>query len=273
MATTAVVLAGGGVAGIAWELGVLAGLADAGTDLVAGADLVVGTSAGATVAAQVTSGRSLEELFALQQQPGTTEIAVDYDMGERLAQLTALEAGAATEQERLRRIGAMALDVETISEARRLEVVASRLPSLEWPARPVKLTAIDARTGEFVVFDRHSGVSLLDAVAASCAVPGVWPPVTIDGRQYIDGGMRSIANADVAGGYDRVITLCPLALPHRQARLDRERAELEAGGAEVVLVVADDASMAAIGPNPLDPSTRAGVAAAGRAQGARTTIG
>jgi NTE family protein len=64
----ALVLGGGGVAGIAWMTGLLAGLADAGQD-VTGADLLVGTSAGAAVAAQVGSGLSLDALFARQTDP------------------------------------------------------------------------------------------------------------------------------------------------------------------------------------------------------------
>jgi len=72
------------------------------------------------------------------------------------------------------------------------------------------VTAVDAATGEFRTFDRDSGVPLVQAVAASCAVPGVYPPVTIGGRRYVDGGMRSAANVDLAAGVERVVVLAVL---------------------------------------------------------------
>lgn len=59
---------------------------------------------------------------------------------------------------------------------------------------------MDARTGEFAVFDSSGEASLVDAVGASCAVPGVWRPVTIGNRRFMDGGVRSIANADELAG-------------------------------------------------------------------------
>src|SRR6478752_1454482 len=171
---TALVLGGGGITGIAWELGLLAGLAEAGVDL-SSADLVVGTSAGSVVGAQLTSG--------------------DHPAFRR-------------------RIGALALAAEkagrTPSEQERLDVIGARLISPEWPERPFAVTAVDAETGEFRTFDRSSGVPLVSAVAASCAVPGVYPPVSIGGRRYIDGGMRSAANADLAKGYDRLVVLAPI---------------------------------------------------------------
>ena len=98
----------------------------------------------------------------------------------------------------------------TPPEQERIDVIGSRLVSTEWPERPLVVTAVDTETGEFTTFDRDSGVPLVSAVAASCAVPGVYPPVTIDGRRYMDGGMRSAANADLAQGYDRLVVLAPI---------------------------------------------------------------
>src|SRR5581483_5739954 len=109
-----------------------------------------------------------------------------------------------------RRIGAAALAAETIDEAPRRAAVAARVPVDAWPARTLLIVAVDAATGETVVFDRGSGVSLVDAVTASCAVPGVWPPATIGGRRYVDGGVRSGTNADLAVGCDRVVVIVPL---------------------------------------------------------------
>ena len=74
------------------------------------------------------------------------------------------------------------------------------------------MTAVDARTGEFAVFDSAGDASLVDAVGASCAVPGLWPPVTIGERRFMDGGMRTVANADLAHGYERVVIVAPVAV-------------------------------------------------------------
>jgi NTE family protein len=129
------------------------------------------------------------------------------------------------------------------------------------------VTACDAVTGEFVTFDRTSGVELVDAVAASCSVPGVWPPVTINGRRYMDGGVRSTTNADLAEGYERVLILAPfppIESPMGPSFAD-EIAPLQAT-AQVVAVVPDQAAQTAFGFNPLDPSTRPESARAGRAQ-------
>jgi len=263
----ALVLGGGGITGIAWEIGVLAGLAEAGVDLT-GADLVVGTSAGSVVGAQLTSGADLEALFARQLEPPTGEQAA------RMTRSALLRYGLAALRSRRddvgfrRRIGALALAAEraglTPTEQERLDVIGSRLVSREWPDRDLRITAVDAQSGEFRVLDRTSGVPLLQAVAASCAVPGVYPPVTIDGRRYVDGGMRSAANADLAEGHDRVVVLAPI--PRGMGPLASVDAQVTGMVARVAVVSPDDTSRRAIGRNVLDPAARAGSARAGRAQ-------
>src|SRR4051812_39636062 len=153
----ALVLGGGGVTGIAWEIGLLTGLADAGVDLT-GADLVVGTSAGSVVGAQVTAGAELETLFARQLEPPT---------GEKVARMTrsalaryawAMLRARGRDVEFRRRIGTLALAAAKAglmpSEEERLRIIGSRLVSTEWPERPLVLTAIDAETGEFRTFER-----------------------------------------------------------------------------------------------------------------------
>jgi NTE family protein len=264
--TTALVLAGGGVAGIAWELGFLDGLRGRGVNLI-DVDLVVGTSAGATVGAQLATG-CLDEAVAAQLDPDSEEIAVTLDVEAFRAQLADLVAGAADATEACRRIGRMALEADTVPENVRRAVIEARLPVHEWPDQPLRLAAVEATTGSLVSFDRHAGVSLVDAVAASCAVPGVWPPVTIHGDRYVDGGVRSLTNADLAVGAGLVVVLVPMALvdPARE-QLDREVAAL-GPEVETVVIVADDASLAAIGPNPLDPARRRSTLEAGRAQSA-----
>ena len=261
----ALILAGGGVAGIAWELGVLRGLQDADPDLdLIAADLIVGTSAGSAVAAQITSGTPLADLYAGQLTEVSAEIEVELDMEALLARFTAATAGAASREEVQRAIGAVALDTETVAEPVRRATVAARLPVPSWPDRPMLLPAVDAENGETVVFTKDSGVALVDAVAASCAVPGIWPPVTIDGRRYIDGGVRSSTNADLAAGSDRVLVIIPSLAdqPDPFNRLDGEIELLKPG--RVLAVYADAASVVAFGSNPLSPATRGPAARAGR---------
>ncbi|MFF7235116.1 patatin-like phospholipase family protein [Streptomyces collinus] len=273
--TEALVLGGGGVGGIAWLTGVLAGLAERGRD-VTGAGLLLGTSAGATVAAQLGSGLGLEELYARQVDPAlqSAEIMAEMDLEKFGAEFGAAAAAASSLPELRRAVGRMALAARTVTEAERLAVIESRLPSHSWPERALKVVAVDAGSGEARVFDRDSGVPLVDAVAASCAVPGVWPPVTVDGRRYVDGGVRSMANADYADGADRLVVLLPLGAtdPFPTERpVERVVAERRAAGAEVWVIEPDEASRAAIGDNALDPATRRPAAEAGRAQGRELT--
>jgi NTE family protein len=267
----ALVLGGGGVAGISWITGLLAGLADAGQD-VSGADVVIGTSAGANVAAQLGSGLSLAELFARQVDPAlqSRELMAVVEWERFAADIESYTAGASTQTEYLIGLGRFALDADTLTEPERIAVIESRLPSRDWPVTPTKLTAVDCVSGELAIFDAASGVSLVDAVAASSAVPGIWPPVTIEGRRYIDGGMRSPDNADLAEGSARIVVISPLGLdPPLPAPVPLREVltGLKDGGAAVTLISPDEASVAAIGTNALDPATRVPAATAGRAQG------
>jgi NTE family protein len=142
--------------------------------------------------------------------------------------------------------------------------VASRLTETSWPSSNLKLTAIDAGTGGLTVFTKDSNVDLIDAVAASCAVPGVWPPVTIGDRRYIDGGVRSGTNADLAEGCDRVLILTPTqeSAPQPWGSLSDEIAKLSP--AVVNVIYGDEASTAAFGTNPLSPSSRGPAAREGQ---------
>jgi len=261
----ALVLGGGGVTGVAWEIGVLAGLAEAGIDL-AGADLVVGTSAGSVVAAQVANGVPLADMYGRQLAGRGAEVAARMSAGALLRWLAAMVTTRDPVRARAR-IGRLALGARTMPEAERRAVIEARLPVRDWPDRRLLITAVDAVTGEFRVFDRDSGVPIVDAVGASCAVPGVWPPVTIDGRRYIDGGARSVANVDLAAGCDRVVVLAPLTAGFGPVpSVARQVRELR--GAQVVVVSPDAAAKKAIGRNALDPAHRAPAARAGQAQAA-----
>ena len=264
MQERALVLAGGGVAGIAWLLGVVEALRAGGVDL-ATADQIIGTSAGSVVGAQLATGQ-LAAAVAMQERTETSEIYVEVDLQSFFDTAAKLAVGAADEQEVMRRYGAAAIEHETVSEAARKVAGAARLPSHEWPEHPLRIASVDAATGELVVFDRSSGVPLVDAVAASCAVPLVWPPATIRNKRYIDGGTRSFTNADLARGFGRVLILIPTAPnPVLTQKLDRELAQL--ADARTLVVRVDEASAAAIGPNPLDPARRKPALEAGRRQG------
>lgn len=268
MAGRALVLGGGGFTGIAWELGLVAGLRERGVDL-SEADLILGTSAGSVVGSLVASEGDLESFYATLLTPAEGESAASLSRSVKLRFVLAMFGSRAPERV-LRRIGRISLRASVVPEEERIQAIAAQMPIHDWPVRPLKITAIDAESGELRLFDRASGVPLVRAIAASCAVPGVWPPVTIEGRLYMDGGMRSPTNADLALGYARVIVIAPLSrrfgpLPGDFAHVQALR---ERAGVRVELITPDDASMKAMGPNMLDPGRRADAARAGRAQAA-----
>jgi NTE family protein len=267
---SALVLGGGGITGIAWEIGLLKGLRDRGVDLTT-ADRVIGTSAGSVVGARITSALDLDEMYAEQLQPADSEIGADYGWRQMLGLGVRLVLPASGRGRR-RRLGRAARRAHPEPATERLRVFESRLRGpdgtpLSWSDRDLRITAIDADSGSFTVFDRDSGVDLLHAVAASCAVPLVWPAVEIDGHHYIDGGMRSAANADLAAGHDPVVAIVPLtrsvsryhALPQQLRRT---------GAARAVWVAPDRDALAAIGRNVLDPAKRMDAARAGARQAA-----
>jgi NTE family protein len=160
-------------------------------------------------------------------------------------------------------------------EEARLEIIAARLPVQEWPDKQrLAITAVDVQTGEWVLFERDSAVPLALAVAASCAVPGIYPPITIGAHRYMDGGVRSGTNADIAKGAELVLivraeTLDASAMGANIPLLtfEEELAELRQAGSQSLVITPDEASTAARGPNPLDASRRAPSVQAGREQG------
>ncbi|OBG65882.1 MULTISPECIES: patatin-like phospholipase family protein [unclassified Mycobacterium] len=273
----ALVLAGGGIAGIAWETGILRGIADespAAAGLLLDSDVLVGTSAGSTVAAQIGSGAPLDELFDRQ----VAEVSAEIDSGVDVETITKMFLSALAEpysdpsdrtRQQMQRIGAVALATETVAPPVRRRVIAQRLPSHDWPDRALRITAIDVDTGELAVFDRESGVDLVDAVAASCAVPGAWPPVAIAGRRYMDGGVASSVNLGVAADCGAAVVLVPSGADTPSPFGAGPAAEISAFSGATVAVFADSGSLAAFGPNPLDPACRVASALAGREQGRR----
>jgi NTE family protein len=282
----ALVLAGGGAAGNAWALGLIAGLSDARVDVTA-ADLIIGTSSGSTVAAQITSGTRPAELYAAilaeAPQPEAGDAGSDnrgrapnFSGPNYLEWSNGIIGSAEDASDMRRRMGAAALDMDASdgsSQTRWRDIVAARLPSQHWPQQPVLIAAVDALTGEPVVFDRHSGIDLVDAVAASTSNGfGPFPPYRIGENRYINGGYRRNENADLATGYGRVLVLSPFGGRARMPLewgmdLATQVEELRAGGSRVETVFPDGGAGDVFDANALDPSTRLQAARGGHDQG------
>ena len=274
----ALVLGGGGSTGNAWLIGVLAGLADAGLH-VTDADVVIGTSAGATAAAQITGATPAGLYAAVLDTPpqptappgsghGPAPVRPVSDHLERTARIIAASEDAADMR---RRMGALALDLAAAHDGSRRwrETVAGRLPGPDWPQHTLLITAVDAHTGEPEVFDRTSGIDLVDAVAASCASGFAYG---IGGRRYIDGGYRRNENADLAAGCGRVLVLSPFGGRTRMplewgAQLEAQVDELRSAGSRVETICPDPGSEHLFGANAMDISLRPAAARAGYSQG------
>lgn len=269
MSERGLVLGGGGVTGIAWETGMVAGLLEADID-VSVADVVVGTSAGSVVGAQLAGGTPVAEMYAAQvatpkpARPATISPRVQLSYGVALLRARGnLEAFA-------RRLGAWSVEQaangKTPSLAERFAAISERLGDVDWP-EPGRLlvTALDIDTGALRVFDGSDDVPLRDAVAASCAVPGVYPPVPIGGRTYIDGGARSGGNADLAAACSRVVALSPM----NRSIGPMKSVEQQLPATPHLVLTPDADSRRAIGSNVLDLGARVASAEAGHAQAAR----
>ncbi len=279
---TALVLGGGGSTGNAWLIGVAAGLYANGLD-VTGADLMIGTSAGATAAAQF-AGASPQALLAaiLEFTPGavsapsspSSHTGSPRPTEDHLSRLHRLIASSGDAADYRRRLGAAAVDLAAAAGSSWQEqwrgTVAARLAKAQWPQCRLLLTAVDASTGEPVVFDRHGGVDLVDAVAASCSSG---PAYRIGDRLYIEGGFRTNAdNADLAAGAARVLVLSPLSGAALTpvgwgTHLETQVAGLRAQGTEVEVLVPEPASAHLFGANAMDLSLRPLAAQAGYDQG------
>jgi NTE family protein len=265
----ALVLSGGGTSGVAWQIGLLKGLQESGIDLTH-PDVFVGTSAGAIVAAQLATGRTLDDLYAEQLLPADDQRPRNIEslmrvMGE-LRRRWQSPPTAGMSQEMLAELGVEALRADTESEASRLATIASYLAGeTRWPERRLLITAVDTGDGSFAIWDKDSGATLTEAVASSCAAPMVAPPITIKGRRYMDAGPRSGTSAQLAAGCELVVILA-VARPGPLGTLDDEIDELRGSGSRIELVLPDEHSLAAIFPNPLDLANRPRSASAGHAQ-------
>lgn len=257
----ALVLGGGGIAGIGWEAGLITGLKEAGVDLT-NADLIVGTSAGSVVGACLAQGADLSTLIedAAEREAAAVPVKVDWD--KVMTAFTYMYDQNMDPLEARRKVGALALETE--GDGHRLAQIADRLPSKDWPSRPLLITAVDAEDGAFTIWDASSAVDLSLAIASSCCVPCVFPPVEINGHLYMDGGVNSISNADLAAGHDNVVIIEPMAHMTPRSVLRRELATL--GTAKVAAIAPDQAAIEVFGMDVLDPTLWKPAFAAGQAQ-------
>lgn len=242
------------------------GLRGAGVDL-GEADLIVGTSAGAIAGAQLASG-VLDRVVAMYQADEFPRVKVSATTDQFIAAATRAGGEASGPDDAVRRIANLEpLAGELVSEDALNALFEALVPVNAWPRKRLVVTAVDAESGRRVCFEAGSEVELLDAVRASCAVPGMFPLVTIEGRRYADGGLRSAYNADLAVGSRVVVILSPLQPnPYLDGLLKAEIASI--GSATVLVVLADERSLEAIGPNLATQSTVRAAFEAGAAQAA-----
>ncbi|MFE9122339.1 patatin-like phospholipase family protein [Streptomyces sp. NPDC007172] len=265
MAGTALVLGGGGPVGGAWLTGVLAGLDEAGINL-GSADVVIGTSAGAVFGARLRAGVPASDLYE-RQLSGADAVHLPVTARQTVRFLWAA-LGSRDPQRSVERLAHAALHARTGPESDVFDTVGALLGDVrDWPERELRIAAVDARSGQTEMFDSRSGATLLEAVAASCAVPVVWPPVTVAGRRWMDGGSRSTANLQLARGYRRVLAVTPVpgaVGPHSSAA--QQAAGLSDDGSRVMLLSPDRAARRTMGRNMADDTRRLAAARAGRAQ-------
>ncbi len=249
--------------GMAWQTGVVAGLAQSGVNLH-DADMILGTAAGASLAWRLAAGQSAADLAAAIDHEAylppasnpTSRTTPPSGIPDLLwRQFKAEMAGEDTIALR-RQIGALAMPGTAEDEASFLEKTDQFIPigrDQPWPAA-FSCSAIDAETGELVVWQAASTIALSQGVASSCSVPISNPPVTIGGRRFISGAMRSVSNVDLATGYDNVLVIAMRSPPgdarmaeRMQQSLDFEVSRLRKDGTTVDVIQPDEASMAAIG--------------------------
>ncbi|MFD8218050.1 patatin-like phospholipase family protein [Streptomyces sp. NPDC059697] len=267
MADTALVMGGGGLTAYAWQVGMLAGLADAGLDL-GGADVLAGTSAGSLLAVELAAGAAPADLYEVQVARKRAMMEVDFTFVMTVKYLWAA-LGSRDPATVVKRLGRLSLNVRDVTEADVFDAIRPQLPVQDWPERPVRLFAVDALTGEPAGFGADSGVDLVTAMSATCALPPLFPPITIGAGRWMDGGVRSTTNADLAHDCRRVVVLAPIPdVPGATPSAFDQVASLEAGGTRAALLVPDRAARRAFGRNALDASRIPGAAQAGQRQAA-----
>jgi NTE family protein len=265
VAPDVLVLAGGGVVGEAWMTGVLAGIEDA-----SGADLrrveaLVGTSAGAIVSARLAAGKPLRR--PAHADGAAVSATGDTGDGDGLVRTAARWGWAMTAP-----LAPVATALATPGGALLRSALLSRAPGggetldrlhgeveragVRFDGR-LRICCVDKRSGRRVVFGAPGAPqpSVADAVTASCAIPWVFAPVRIDGREYVDGGVWSVTNLDAAPARRDTEVLCldptaALRSPVRQAfrvAIAVELQILRARGARVRHVGPDEDAAGAMG--------------------------
>lgn len=277
-ATRALVLGGGGPVGRAWESGLAAGLLAHGVDLDR-ADLIVGTSAGAIVGAELALGLDLDAFGPVIDSPDGAVPASLAPAGMQRIRAATIRALTSSEPEaELKEVGQLALTAETCTEEESLaRETFAPAAGKQWP-RNFAATAVDTQSGQLQLWSAASGVALDRAIASSSALPSVWPPITIGGRRYMDGGVRSSLNADLASGYGRVVVVScfsldqptaanpPMAALNRSLRAEIESLQSSGSTVEVVVPNREFIEMTANGARMLDNSLVPDAHEAGRRQ-------
>ncbi len=275
---TGLVLGGGGVVGVAWEIGVLSALSDVlGWDPAA-APVIVGTSAGSVIGTQLRHGRTLEDLVGEQRSGG---LKLGRDSGQQADPAAALDvfrrwAGVERmDAESARAVGELACALALTSEATMIESFRAALPAEAWPDGELRVTGVSVGTGERVAWTSASDVELVRAIAASCAVPGLFPAISIGDDRYLDGGLWSGSNADLlmGDGLPAALFIGPMGvgstgLAQLSARsLSDERALLESSGTTLEVLEPGERFVAA-GMQLMDPTRRVEALEIGLAEGA-----
>jgi NTE family protein len=243
----ALVLGAGGPVGRAWQSGLIAGLIEREVDL-GDASLIIGTSAGAVVGAQLALGLKFATPSKLDLAVQAPPASSWSDMSELLAAIARAIRSSEPEIER-EKIGAFAIEAQTVSEEDSIARTAfAQIRGHSWPVQ-FRATAVNAHTGKLQVWDATSGATLERAVASSAAIPGVWPPITIKGERYIDGGVRGMLNADLATGCDIVIVVSCFALEVEGGIKNPDMATINAALIAELGALRNTATLAVVTPN------------------------
>ena len=270
----ALVLGGGGITGLAWEIGLVAGLAESGVRLGAASD-VIGTSAGSVVGTWIASGGDLAHAAASQREdPPVQDSPGDApDAGRIMRAFGRWSAIGCYSLDDGREVGAIAREIESGRQQPWVDAIGQQLGTRSWPAA-LRVSAVDTRSGAVSIMDAGSGVALSRAVAASCAVPGIFPTVDIDSRNYMDGAIPTGTHAHRALERSAQSVLIVAAFDERtpgigglmRRELDTEAARLHEAGTHVALIT-PSLRAGQIVKNAMDPSLRCAAVEAGLEQG------
>lgn len=201
------------------------------------ADAIVGTSAGAVVGAALAVGRDLDSFADDPRPPGGTQAPPVVKPELIAATFAVLFDRTLDRDEARRKVGRMAMAEEPAQPAH-IAPIEWLVGGKDWPDHRLRVAVVDAATGERRVWNSTTGVPLATAVTASRSFPGAFPPVIVEDRYYIDGGIWSPTNADLATNSELVLVIEPLAHRTPSSQL---RAELASAGADSVVHFVPDA--------------------------------